>query len=229
MKFKILVLVLFIIIFSSVGTFALDISANKYIIKGKNLFRDEKYKEAFWYYYVASSINRDEPEPWYFLGITLYKLGDFKNAHTAFLWAKTNNINENYRRITNQFIVKCKYKMFETKPHKVMKIFAKVQPNLWQAYKLMEIGEFKKSAQILTPVFKKLSLDFEISVALAVSLLHTGKMEKAFKPLKSAYKISPTSLKRTLNEFQLPGRTIVRDLEKHLTDEKQLENFFKKL
>ena len=35
-------------------------------------------KDAFWYFFVAGSLDRDEPAPWYFLGHALYRLEDYR-------------------------------------------------------------------------------------------------------------------------------------------------------
>ena len=95
------------LLFPSVGN-TIDPFANKYLIKGKNFFTNENYKKAFWYFYVSSSIDRDEPLPWYFLGVTLYELKDYKNSYSSLSWAKYNHIDKIYLHSLNRMMTKCK-------------------------------------------------------------------------------------------------------------------------
>jgi tetratricopeptide (TPR) repeat protein len=225
-RLPLLLLLLLLFSFSATAVLAEGSRINEYLMKGKNSLKDQNFKQAFWYFFVASSLDREEPEPWYFLGHSLYHLKDYRNALAAFQWAKEYDLNDIYLHTANRFIVHCKNKFNDTKTHPVMKKFAKIQPTLWHAHKMMREGEFLTSANLLAIAFKEIPLDFEISSALATCLLRRGNVKKAYKPLITAYRIDKITLIHTLDRFRLPGRNIVKELERYLEREKSFEEFF---
>lgn len=198
-----------------------------YIIKGKNAIRDGQPDKAFWYFYVAGSIDRQDPLPWYYMGMCLFRLGDTRNAMESFNWALHYDLTENFRKPAREFMVKCKYRLIGTKPHPVMAKFAKVQSSLWQAYRLMENGEYEPAAAILEPIYNQLPYDFEIASSVALCMLHLNRVDDAFKPIRYCYKVAKKTFGNLLEAHRLPKASIYDKVEKLLKQEFEVENYFK--
>jgi len=197
------------------------------IVKGKNAIRDERSDRAFWYFYVAGSIDREDPEPWYYLGLALYDLGDYRNAMNAFDWALKYGLTENLRKSCRDLRTRAYQRRLDTKPHPVMAAFAKAQPNLWTAYRLMETGEFEKAARILEPAYQKLPRDFEIAATTALCMLMLNRVDDAYLPVRYAYRVARRTFGDLLEDYRLPKAAIYGKIEKLLAREKEIENFFK--
>lgn len=208
---------------------ALTPKTGEYLTRGKNALMKKEFDRAFWYFYVASSIDREQPEPWFYLGIALYRLEDYKNAITALRRSQSLGLTENLRLSCRRTLVECHHRLTRTRIHPVMKKHAAHQSTLWRVFRLMEQGEFDTALTLLTPVWKDLKLDFEIATAMTVCLLRTGREDEVYRPLLVAYRIDPVTLEANLADFRLPAGRIFRLLENYLDREKRLENFFESL
>lgn len=198
-----------------------------YLIKGKNALRDEAPDRAFWYFYVAGSIDREDPEPWHYLGMSLYELGDYRNAADSFRWAFHYGLSENLRKSARDLQTRAKQRLGDTRPHPVMSAFARVQQSLWHAYRLMELGDFDKAAAILEPAWRKLPRDFEIAATVSLCMLMLNRVDDAYLPVRYAYRTARRTFGEKLEEYRLPKAAIYGKIEKLLAREKEIENFFK--
>lgn len=209
------------------GAAARNPELTPYLVKGKNALRDKAPADAFWYFYVAGSIDREEPECWHFLGMALYELGDYRNSADAFGWALRYGLTENLRKQARDLRTRARQRVGDTAPHPVMAAFARVQQSLWHAYRLMEQGDFDKAAAILEPAWQKLPRDFEIAATLALCMLMQNRVDDAYLPVRYAYRTARRTFGDKLEEFRLPKAAIYGKIEKLLEREREIENFFR--
>lgn len=171
--------------------------ANSHLQKAIQLYEDGQYKECLREAYKATRVEPENPEAWFYVGLSYFKTGNYQKAVEAFKWV--DHLQPDYEEVHfylgSSFFKLEKYQQAvkELKLSRELEFAdALLYFNLGLAYyRLKEyepaIGAFQKAARF------KSNLRVQSYYMLGLARYKSGKPKKAVKAFKKVCKLGPRS------------------------------------